>query len=458
MADVDTSIYPKANPLNLLQTYGEAAQLKNTLIQNQRQQVGLSQDKINQAHQGYQWLSQGLGSLAQDPRIATPAGPGMLQQFTAQAVQQGWITPDIAQTELQNMPQDPAQLPQYLQSLNVRVQDAAGQFGQIYGTPGTISNGSQIQPVATSPITGIRPIAAPITQTLSPESRSELVSGTNAQGQPTVTPKAVILQNAGMNAMTAQPQSPPAGPANRLAPYDQSNPAPQPANPPGSVVTGPVPGVVEGANKAASVSADKYSNDAARETNYQQNILPIQQAYTSLKALGTTGQGPGTEELNQMNSFLVSMGVMNPSDRLTNFDEANKYLSQMARSSGFTGSDAQLSAAQQASPSMKTSNGAALAVLQKAAALTRLQNAQVRMFEQSGQGPQSYSKWATTWNSQQNPIAYSFDMMEPADRLKYVQSLSKDDQAKFKASLKTAMDLGLVAPPQAQPPAPASGN
>lgn len=451
MADgnVDTSIYPHASQNSLIEGLGQAAQFRNLLIQNQRQQVGLSQDKINLAHQQYGQLSQFLGSLAQDPRMATDQGPALLHQATQQAVQQGWITPDIANVELANMPTDPTQIPQYLQSLNTRVQDAAGQFAKIYGEPTTISNGSQTLPVTASPITGIRPIAAPITQTLSPESRATLVPGTNAQGQPTLTPAANVLQGAGLNPMTAQPQTAPSGPANRLVPFDQSNPAPVQAAQGGSVVMGPPAGQVEAQTQAAKVSSDKYSADAAAQTNYQQSILPIEQAYKSVKALGTEGVGPGSEELNQMKSFLVTMGVIPPSENLKDFDEANKYLTQMARSTGFTGSDAQLAAAQQASPSMKTSNGAALAVLQKAAALARMQNAQVRSFEATGQGPEKYSKWATNWNTSQNPVAYAFDMMTPEDRLAYVKTLKNADLAKFKASLKTATDLGLVTPPQA---------
>jgi hypothetical protein len=466
MADgnVDTSIYPRANQNSLIEGLGQVQALKNAAVQNQllqteaqRAGVGLSQDKINLAHQQFGQLSSFLGSLAQDPRISTDAGPGLLKQATAQAVQQGWITPDIANSEIANMPTDPAQIPQYLQSLNTRIQDAAGQFSKIYGEPTTISNGSQTLPVTASPITGIRPIAAPITQTLSPESRATLVPGTNAQGQPTLTPAATILQGSGLNPMTVQPQTAPNGPVNRLVPFDQNNPAPVQSAQGGSVAMGPPAGQVEAQTQAAKVSSDKYSADAAAQTNYQQSILPIEQAYKSVKALGTTGVGPGSEELNQMKSFLVTVGFMNPTENLKDFDEANKYLTQMARSTGFTGSDAQLAAAQQASPSMKTSNGAALAVLQKAASLARMQNAQVRAFEASGQGPEKYSKWATNWNSSQNPVAYAFDMMTPEDRLAYVKTLKDADLAKFKASLKTATDLGLVTPPQ-QSASPANGG
>jgi hypothetical protein len=177
--------------------------------------------------------------------------------------------------------------------------------------------------------------------------------------------------------------------------------------------------------------------------------MPIQQAYEHVKALGTTGIGPGSEELNQAKSFLVTMGVINPDAQLSDFDQANKYLSAAMRSNGYTGSDAQLDAAAKASPTMKTSQGAALAVLQKTAAMARMQNAQVQAFQASGQGPETYSKWAAGWNAKQNAAAYAFDMMDPAQRQAYVKTLSAPELTKFKASLGTAMQLGLVTPPQA---------
>jgi hypothetical protein len=462
MADgtVDTSIYPKANSNSFLDTMSTVQNLKNAALQNQliqtetqRQGVGLSSDKIQLAHQGFQWLSQGLGSLAQDPRIATPAGPEMLKQFAAQGVQQGWLTPEVANAEIANMPTDPAQLPQYVQNLNVRAQDAAGQFAQIYGSPGTINNGNTIVPVTSSPIMGVRRIGADIPVQTSPSERASLVPGTDAQGRPTVTPAGTVLRNAGVNPLNAQPLTAPApSPTNQLQPYPQGQ-APVPAGNGGSVPMGPPAGVVGAQTKAADISAEKYSTDAAAQTGYQQALLPIQQAFEHVKALGPEGVGPGKEQINEFKSFVQSMGLgpiagIDPQE-VSDTDQANKYLSAMFRSNGYTGSDAQLDAAAKASPTLKTSYGATLAVLQKSAAMARMQNAQVQAFQASGQGPETYSKWAAGWNAKQNAAAYAFDMMDPAQRQAYVKTLSAPELTKFKASLGTAMQLGLVTPPQA---------
>jgi hypothetical protein len=457
MADgtVDTSIYPRANQNSLIEGLAQVQALRNAAVQNQllqteaqRAGVGLSQDKINLAHQQFGQLSSFLGSLAQDPRISTAAGPGLLKQATAQAVQQGWITPDIANSELSNMPTDPAQIPQYLQSLNTRIQDAAGQFTKIYGEPSTINNGNTIVPVTASPITGIRRIGANIPVQTSPSERLSLVPGTNAQGQPTVTPAGVIAQQAGMNPLTGVPATAPNQPVNQLQPYPQGQ-APVPAAQGGSVVTGPSPGALEANKTVGAASGQQLAADTAQEANFQSDVTPLVKARDALIALGPTGTGPGKEQINEIKSFLISNGVMSPNDDVKNFDEARKYLTQYATSVGSPNTNDKLAANFAGNPNVGISNAAAVDVLKTALSLRRLQNAKVRAFQASGEQPNTYNQWAAKFNSEQDPVAYGFDMMSPEQRSKYVKSLSPADRQKFVGSLQTATQLGLVTPPQA---------
>jgi len=459
MADgnVDTSIYPRASQNSLIEGLGQVQALKNAAVQNQllqtgaqRAGVGLSQDKINLAHQQFGQLSSFLGSLAQDPRISTDAGPGLLKQATAQAVQQGWITPDIANSEIANMPTDPAQIPQYLQSLNTRIQDAAGQFSKIYGEPSTINNGNLIVPVTASPLTGIRRIGADIPVQTSPSERLSLVPGTNAQGQPTVTPAGVIAQQAGMNPLTGVPATAPNQPVNQLQPYSQGH-APVQATQGGSVVTGPSPGALEANKTVGAASGQQLAADTAQEANFQSDIVPLVKARDALIALGPTGTGPGTEQVNEIKSFAQSMGLgtlagIDP-QKIKNFDEARKYLTQYATSVGNPNTNDKLAANFAGNPNVGISNAAAVDVLKTALSLRRLQNAKVRAFQESGEQPNAYNQWAAKFNSSQDPVAYGFDMMSPEQRKKYVSGLSPTERQKFVGSLQTATQLGLVTPP-----------
>jgi len=461
MADgtVDTSIYPKANPNSLIETLGQVQALKNAretnkLLQLQQQsgQVGLDQAKIDLAHQQYGRLSQFLGSLAQDPRIATPQGHDILTQATDQAVKQGWITPDIAKVEIENMPSDPAQLPQYLQNLNVRVQDGQSQFAKIYGTPSTIDNGSQQLPVTVSPITGIRPIAAPIDNTVTPGQRAGLVETTGPRGERIIKTQGQVLEQAGVNPLTAVPATAPTGQENRLIPSQPQGGAPASVQPPqappgGGVVASPQAGQIEAQTKIASASADQFSTDTARERNFQSDIVPLQKAREALVRLGTTGTGPGTEQINEVKSFLVSQGVISPDQSIKDFDEARKYLTQFARSAGDTGTNDKLAAAFAGNPNVGISNAASVDVLKTAMSLRRMQNAQVRAFSATGQNPADYGQWSTEFNAQQDPVAYGFDLMDQKDRQKYFSGLNDADKTKFVNSLNTATQLGLIAPP-----------
>lgn len=471
MAEVDTSFYPKANQNSLLDTIGTVAGIKNAqetnkLLQQQQVQgqIGIDQSKINLAHDQYGKLSSFLGSLAQDPRISSPQGHQILLDATQQAVKQGWITPDIAQVEIQNMPTDPAQIPQYLQTLNTRVLDAQGKFSQIYGTPSTISNGSSILPVTASPITGIRPIGAPIPQTTSPSERADLVQTTDAQGRTVLVPKGQMLQQAGVNPLTAVPETAPASPANQLVPppmpvQRQDLPpvgAPQQpqapvqaaqAQPTVGVVTSPPAGEVEAQSKVAQASSEQYSQDTARERSYQQDIVPLQKVLPALEALGTTGTGPGTEQIQEIKSFLTSMGVIAPTEDLKSYDEARKYLVQYARGAGDTGTNDKLAAAFAGNPSLGISNAAAQDVVKTALSLRRMQNAQIRAFASTGQSPSGYGKWSTQWNADNDPVAYGFDLMKGPERAKYFKGLSAPEKQKFLQSLQTATALGIVAPP-----------
>lgn len=454
MAEVDTSFYPKSDPNGLLGTVGNVANIRNTLTQNrlmnieaQRQGVGLSQDKIDYAHKQYEGLSGMIGSLAQDPRVGTADGPALVQQYAQNAVKMGYISPEMAQTALSTMPQDFHNLPQWLQTMNVQVMDGRERFGQIYGTPQTISNGNTLQPVAASPLTGIRPISAPIQLQTSPGERAGLVTTQTPSGQPVTMTAGQAMQQAGVNPLTAMPQSAPSQIYNQLVPpADQGAGEPQQASGPG-FISGPAPGVVESAKTNADNSTKMLNTDQANERNYQADVIPLEKARDALVQLGTRGTGPGKEQLNEIQSFLISQGILPASESVKNFDEARKYLVQYARSVGDTGTNDKLAAAFAGNPSTGISNAAAVDVVKTALALRRLQNARVQAFAATNEPPANYAKWAVNWASNQDPVAYGFDMMSPQARNAYYQGLKPAQKQKFLSSLQMATQLGLVTPP-----------
>ena len=82
-----------------------------------------------------------------------------------------------------------------------------------------------------------------------------------------------------------------------------------------------------------------------------------------------------------------------------------------------------------------------------AAAIDRLRVSQIKAFKRSGRDPRDCFDWLAAWSLDQDPVAYTFDMMVHEDRQAYVRSLSPAEKEKFIASLRTATELGVVTPP-----------
>lgn len=467
MADIDTSFYPRADSNSLVDKIGGAINVRNAMETNkllQQQQVqgqiGIDSAKIDLAHKGYEGLGTLIGSLAQDPRIAGPEGPDLVKQYADNAVRLGYITPEQRDTALQTMPQDPAQMGQWLQTVNTQHLESAERFRQVYGTPGTITNGSQTLPVTTSSITGVRPIGAPIDQTLSPESRSEMVETKDAQGRIIRIPRANLLAAAGMNPMTAQPMTQPTGQENRLIPAQtpverrELAPVDQTQNPPGGVVVSPPAWELESQSRQAAASADKFAQDLSREGTFQQDILPMEKGLEALGKLGPNATGPGTDQINDVKAFLVSTGIgpvlgIDP-EAVGTTTELKKYLVQSARASGDVGTNDKLAAAFAGNPNISMVDSAISNILKINLSQRRMQNAQVRAFSASGENPAEYSQWATEFNATQDPVAYGFDMMDGTQRQKYFKGLSAPEKTKLLGSIRTATQLGVIAPPSAE--------
>lgn len=467
MAEV--GFYTQANnasPVEIASQYGAVANSaeQNRLLQTQNQQARMDMVKGQ-----IQYLTNGLGALASKPDLSQADMLG----FANRALQEGIISPETHAAEtaaVQAAGNDPQALRGLATNYGLRALDAGKQFDVQFGTPGMIDNGQTQTPVTTSTLTGIRPIGAPIQNTLSPaQIATPATIGINANNQPIIGTTGQFLEQTGSNALTGLPSAP-AQPANPLMPNAAPQAAPihivpiggEPApvqlppiaQPGGGIVTTPVPGAVAAQEAVGSQSGTQLATDLAQASAYQQNVLPLMKAIPALESLGTSGTGPGKEQVNQIFSFLQSMGVpgIDPAG-IQSFDEAKKYLVQYVNNNGNSGTNEKLAASFAGNPSVEISNAAAIDVAKTALALSRMQNAQVRAFQESGLPADQYSKTVAAWNAQQDPRAYGIDMMTPQARAALIGSLSGDEKARFAASLRTAMQLGLVSPPSQGAPA-----
>jgi hypothetical protein len=440
MADIDTSFYPKSNPNGFLDTAGGFVGLANQAQQNQLLKTQNKQTQLDLVNNQVGSLVNGFSTLA--------AIPGLNAQhfadFGQRMVDEGVISPEIFSAEMkqvQGTGGDPDALRALAGNYGLRALEAGKRFEVQYGSPQLIDQGNALLPVTTSPLTGIHPMGAAIPKTLSPTELSESATiGTTPEGQPITGTKGQLLEKQGVNPLTALPNPQPLNPNNPLMPAVPAQPGVVTTLPAGDVAAMEETGRTAGQDLAAA---------RIRETNFQRDILPLTKAIPALEALGKTGTGPGTEQINEIASFLQSMGVPGiDATKVKNFDEVRKYLSQYAQS-GDPSTNDKLAAAFAANPSVGVSNAAAVDVAKTALALRKLQNAQLMAFEDSGLPESQYTKFAAQFNAGQDPRAYGIDMMDDKARAALIGDMQKraaDDpeRVRFLTSLRMAKKLKLI--------------
>lgn len=205
-----------------------------------------------------------------------------------------------------------------------------------------------------------------------------------------------------------------------------------------------------GFSEVAGKSGELLGNDLASAANYRREVFPLEQAIPALSKLGKTGTGPGTEQFNQLKSFLQSAGAGKvlgiDVDKIKNFDEAKKYLTDWVMANGSTGTNDKLAAAFASNANVGISNAAAIDVAKSALAVRRMRHAQAMEFTKTGLPEGQYSRWAAKWNASQDPRAYGFDLMNREAAGKFLKSMSKEDRARFETSLATAESNQLTSP------------
>lgn len=218
-----------------------------------------------------------------------------------------------------------------------------------------------------------------------------------------------------------------------------------------STPTGLPPGVSEGAVATGTQAGALLAQHRADAANYRRQVFPLEKAIPALQSLGTTGTGPGTEDVNNIKSFLQSQGAgkilgIDP-DKIKTFDEAHKYLTDWVRASGDNSTNDKLAASFSSNASTKISNAAAIDVAKSALSLRRMQQAQTLEFEQTGLPDSEYSKWSAKWNARQDPRTYGFDLMTPDQRNAVLRPMTPQKRELFLLDLDKAEKNGILSPP-----------
>ncbi|MEW9272403.1 hypothetical protein [Gluconobacter oxydans] len=321
------------------------------------------------------------------------------------------------------------------------------QEANVYGTPGaTVNNGQQtIIGTQQSAMNGgqFQPTTT-VQQQTSPETNSTPMEVINPDGSHSYVRRDQIVGSA-QGRPTVPPEVMGSG----------RYPTAQPANP--GYQSAPAAGRVESQRAAAEVAGhaagDQFGQAGQLSAGFGDRMYRSQKALQLLQEI-SPASGKPAELHNRIVNVAVSLGMTTPSDKAAAYDEANKYLTQLAASQpGAAHSDAQLATALAGNPSTHINNLAAQDALRANIALDRRANAAYLAFHQQYPGTEAQVH-ANEWPAFQNDYttkkdarAFMFDIMTPEQRARLWSSMDGKQRQAFRSELRGAMATGLVQAP-----------
>jgi hypothetical protein len=458
---LDASIYsqlsgaqpqPAAQPANPLATASGVIGLQNEMqrgdllgLAKQQAQVGLDTSKFDLAAKQIGMVAQSIASYVNKPDLSTKDLYGEIMNLRAM----GGLDDShamAAYAEIGNLPDSPEARKQYLLQKAQYMATAQSALDTMRGTPQFLNQGGAILPVSVSP-NFVKPLGAPIPNTMSP--------GEKIAGTPSVGPDGQPITRPNVSRFTATGDVPPAAGQQPTAPAGNAPRAvvrsplaapavpasPQPALPPGAMVTGLAPGEADRMQKSTQSYQD-LANDVGSPTGVPQRIYMLQQAANALKGTNT---GLGTEARQKIQSYIAALpgGIgkwAGDPGELKDYDLANKFLTAyQLNQPGAVRSDAGLATSGAANPNVHMNPDAAREVVASNIGLERMKQAQIAAFKASGQNPSTFTDWSDGFQKNIDPRAFSLDMMPAADRRKLLSGLKGDALKKFRDSVRTAV-------------------
>lgn len=481
MAEINTDSYLKPAALpqqkSLLDQVGQFQQLESG-------QQTIEKQKLDLVNQRFKELSKGFVGLIADKDL----NEDKVRNYVTSQVKLGYIPPEMAAQTISQLPPnaDANTLRKHLELQLQHAQTTIEALNYNFGANDQqTDNATNQQGVRLPPNKGggfvpatqqnlqlppgtpnvdektgqkgyVGPAGPPGTTPVAPPVRAMAVEGRQAPSAP-ATPPAPLQpgpinnpaipgqsSNFGGRVLSAnvEPPAPPASVSERI----------DAARPTGRVVTDLAPGVLGARAAVTEQSGKQFADDLTRARNFKQDLYPAEAALKGVQELGEREVGPGTPTLNDLKSAIITW-LPNADraevEKVGKFQETRKYLSQIARQSGNTGTNDQLAAAFEANPLITMSKAATENVLKSVIALRKMQHAQVLLAESEDVKPEDYSKWVAKNQNNFDARAFGFDIMSDEAKKKLVTELKKDPKAlrKFEYTLQFAHDADLIAPP-----------
>ena len=157
---VDTSSYRLALPANQNNALGTAQQLGGL----QQQKIQVDRQKLELMNDRFKIINNELSTLANDP---TASREKILTKMNTLS-KMGLVPKEQLAEFEKDVPQDPKQIPQFLEQTLQRGMSVMEHINFQYGQPGSVDTGQATIPTVTSPRFGVRATNAPIQRQLPP--------------------------------------------------------------------------------------------------------------------------------------------------------------------------------------------------------------------------------------------------------------------------------------------------
>lgn len=434
MAQRDLASDPAA-AYNLQAMTGQNLIQQGQQVSNDTNTFALHKDYTNTALQT-------ASGLLRDPRISAPDGqydPEKASMALSEAFNQ-MVTKGVpvnqalvATAPFVNAIHQPGAVASMLKNTLVGQLGAPQQLSATTPNPTATTDGATTTFRDTNPITNPGIVGTSFDSKLTPGQASTRIPTVAPDGRPGSVP---------FSSTVPQGLLPPAYQGGESAPGRY----PAAAANGGFIPSGQAPGVAEAATAAGQGAGQDLLADQKSNGQSGTRINMLQSASTALAHAQT---GTGADKLNAVKGVVAMLG--GPSESVTNYDEANKYLMQYAQQKAASlgnGTDAQLSAAITGNGSTHISNLAAQDVVKVNLGLERMEQARMQQWMKSGLPPAQYSQWKSQFGATMDPRVFIADQMDLKKVGAMLQRMNPKERSTFKTQYNWAVQNGYINGPQ----------
>jgi hypothetical protein len=424
--------------------------VQGQILDQQNKQLQFDTGQLELAQKRTSALKSGLGALVGNPNVTQSDVMGVI----ARGIKDGIASPEQGVRYVQDMPQDPAKLQQWIKQNYIQSLNAEAQLNAIMPKQQVVNTGGVNQIVNTDALTGQVSLAGQLQNTLSPEAASHPVAAYDDRtGKPVAltTQQFVDQANGG-----GQAPMPGAGGNGR---YPGAGGAPQaalPGKPAMGVQTGPALGQSAAAEAVGKGSGDQVLNLQNQAEGSPQRVYFMQDMLANLKNFESGPTADWTAKANALALQLAPgmaarMGV--DPEAVKSKEEFAKFATNLAinSTSGLgAGTDSKLAAAVAGNPNAALSKLGNEQIMKVLIGTERATQAKNLAWQNAGVGPEQYGKWSAQWNKDIDPRVFVTPELTQDERAKMFNGLKPAEQKSFLDSYRTAIDAGIIQRPAKQ--------